>query len=147
MAEDSREEQAEDAPRKRILVVDDEEAVRVFLKRALEHKGYDLTCVADGHAALRALQNAQNNGPYDLMISDILMPEIDGVTLALKASDACPDMGIMLISGYSDQRERAYNLEELIDGVMAKPFTMDLLGAEVKRILAKKAAEKAGDKS
>lgn len=130
----------EPPPKKRILVVDDEESVRVFIKRALEHKGYDLTCVADGHAALRAL----NKAAYDLMISDILMPEIDGVTLALKAGSAYPAMGIMLISGYSDQRERAYNLEELIDGVMAKPFTMDELGAAVKRILAEKAADETG---
>jgi len=128
-------DKAQNPPKKRILVADDEESVRVFLKRALEHKGYDLTCVADGHAALRALQN----GPYDLLISDIVMPEIDGVTLALKASNDYPDMGIMLISGYSDQRERAHNLEELIDGVMAKPFSMDDLGTAVKRILAQRA--------
>ena len=134
MADSQTKEEMEN-PRKRILVADDEENIRVFLKRALEHKGYAPTCVADGDAALRAL----NNESYDLLISDILMPGIDGVTLALKASDSWPDMGIMLISGYSDQRERAHNLEALIDGVMAKPFTMDGLGAEVKRILAKKA--------
>lgn len=130
----------EQPPKKRILVADDEETVRIFLKRALEHKGYDLTCVPDGHSALRALQKDR----YDLLISDIVMPEIDGVTLALKASSAYPDMGIMLISGYSDHRERAHNLEEMIDGVMAKPFTMDALSAAVKRILAERAAAKEG---
>ena len=105
----------------RILIAEDDRAVREFIGRALDHVGHEVASVTDGLAALEALRAAE----YDLLISDIMMPGLDGVSLALKVSKEWPDMGIMLMTGYAHERQRAHNLEALVHCVLPKPFDLE----------------------
>jgi DNA-binding NtrC family response regulator len=118
----------------RILVADDEESVRSFVARALVHAGHEVTEVGDGLQAVSALQDA----PFDLLVTDIVMPEMDGISLALKATKDYPQMAVLLMTGYAAERQRAHNLEELIHKILAKPFTMDDLVTAVSEALAKR---------
>ena len=112
----------------RILVADDEMGVRTVVLRALEIDSHEVTAVADGADALEALGGAR----FDLLLTDIVMPGLDGIALALKAARLHPEMKIVLMTGYADERRRAHNLEALVDQVVAKPFTV----AEIQRIVA-----------
>ncbi len=104
----------------RILVAEDDEAVQKFVCRALVHKGHDVTSVDDGLQALQALDKSQ----FDLLITDIVMPGLDGIGLALKVARDFPAVPVLLMTGYSAERQRAHNLEELICQVITKPFTL-----------------------
>ncbi len=104
----------------RILVAEDEEAVREFVRRALSHQGHEVTAVNDGTRALEALRA----GHYDLLLTDIVMPGMDGIALALKVSKDHPELPILLMSGYPGQRERAHNLDALVHRDISKPFSL-----------------------
>ena len=104
----------------RILVAEDEPSVSAFVQRALTHAGHTVTGVPDGLAAVAALA-AQ---PFDLLLSDIMMPGLDGIALALKAGRDYPAMKILLMSGYASEIQRAHNLDALAHRVIAKPFTL-----------------------
>jgi DNA-binding response OmpR family regulator len=111
----------------RILVAEDDAAVSAFVSRALKHKGHDVTAVPDGSAALAALAGAS----FELLLTDIVMPNLDGIALALKASKDHPAMRILLMTGYANERQRAHNLEALIHRVIEKPFTLEQICAAV----------------
>ncbi len=115
-----------------ILIAEDEDAVRAFLVRALGLRGHEITAVADGSAALEALQKAS----FDLLLADIVMPQLDGVTLALKASKDFPELRIVLMTGYASERPRAYDLDALVHEVVEKPFTLEQICAAVDAALA-----------
>jgi two-component system, cell cycle response regulator CpdR len=117
----------------RILVAEDEAAVSAFVRRALEHQGHDVRTVADGLAAVAALAAER----YDLLLTDIVMPGLDGIALALKASKDYPAMKILLMTGYAAERQRAHNLAALVHRVLPKPFTLGELVAAVAEELAK----------
>jgi two-component system cell cycle response regulator CpdR len=104
----------------RILIAEDDAAVREFVSRALRHQGHDVTAVEDG---LHALERMSAN-TYDLLITDIVMPGLDGIALALKAAKDYPDMAILMMTGYAAERQRAHNLEALIHQVISKPFSL-----------------------
>ena len=104
----------------RILVAEDDLAVRSFVCRALAHRGHEAVGVDDGLRALDALQGSS----FDALLSDIVMPHLDGIALALKVAQVYPDMPVLLMTGYSAERQRAHNLEELAFTVIAKPFTL-----------------------
>lgn len=104
----------------RVLVAEDDVAVREFVRRALVHGGHDVDTANDGLDALTALRDDR----YDLLITDIVMPGLDGIALALKATKEHPEMAILLMTGYAAERQRAHNLDELIHEVVAKPFTL-----------------------
>lgn len=104
----------------RILLAEDERAVREFVRRALENRGHQVTMVEDGIEALSALGGAD----YDLLLTDIVMPGMDGIALALKVARERPGLRILLMSGYAAERQRAHNLDELIHRVIPKPFTL-----------------------
>jgi CheY-like chemotaxis protein len=89
----------------RILLVDDEETVRGFLKRGLEIDGHAVVTANDGSDGLDRLNEA--DGGFDLMLTDIRMPLMDGIALALAAKRDFPDLTILLMTGFADQRERA----------------------------------------
>lgn len=114
-----------------ILVAEDDAAVRAFVVRALEHSGHRVNAVADGHAALDALA-ARN---YDALVSDIVMPGMDGIALALKAAKEWPAMAILLMSGYAHERQRAHNLDALSHEVIAKPFSLEDFNRAVRAVL------------
>jgi len=106
----------------RILLTDDEEAVRGFVKRALEMDGHHVTPAFDGADALEKLN--EENGAFDLLLTDIRMPMMDGIALALAAARDFPAVTILLMTGYADQRERASGLDALIHDVVTKPFSL-----------------------
>lgn len=116
----------------RILLVDDEVPIRAFLKRALEIDGHAVATACDGADALERLEAT---GSPDLMLSDIRMPMLDGIALALAAKERHPAMRILLMTGYAEQRERAAELDGVVEDVLAKPFSIGDLRAMVGRIL------------
>jgi len=115
----------------RILVAEDDPAVRQFVSRALIHHGHMVDAVNDGLEALDALAA----GDYDLLISDIVMPGLDGIALALKVTKDHPHVAIMLMTGYAHERQRAHNIEVLSQYVLAKPFTLEQVTAAVEKML------------
>jgi CheY-like chemotaxis protein len=117
----------------RILLVDDEEPVRGFLKRGLELDGHAITTAIDGADGLDRLTEA--GGAYDLLLTDIRMPIMDGIALALAAKRDYPDLTILLMTGFADQRERARGLQAIVADVLTKPFSLADLRATVTRVL------------
>jgi DNA-binding response OmpR family regulator len=103
-----------------ILVAEDEPSLREFLIRGLGIAGYQVGSAADGSAALLALAEAS----YELLITDIVMPRLDGIALALKVAKDYPDVRILMMTGYAHERMRAHNLDCLSHQVIAKPFTL-----------------------
>jgi two-component system, cell cycle response regulator CpdR len=117
----------------RILIAEDEEAVRSFVRRALEIDGHVVSEARDGAEALETLEIEK--GAFDLLLTDIRMPLMDGIALALAAAPQFPDLVILLMTGYADQRERAHGLEALIHDVVTKPFSLADIRAKVKEAL------------
>ena len=115
-----------------ILVVEDEPTVSAFISKALTLSGHDAKVAEDGQRALEALAKQR----FDLLLSDIVMPELDGIALALKASQDWPEMPILLMSGYAQERQRAHNLDALAHAVLAKPFDLQTLRDMVSAALA-----------
>ena len=118
----------------RILLADDEEPVRGFLKRGLELDGHQITTAIDGGDALDRLNEMQ--GAFDLLLTDIRMPIMDGIALALAAKRDYPELTILLMTGFADQRERAKGLQAIVADVLTKPFSLADLRATVTRVLA-----------
>ncbi len=118
----------------RILVADDEKGVREFVARALTHRGHEVTAVEDGLQALEVLGRQE----FDLLITDIVMPGLDGIALALKVSKEWPDMAVLLMTGFAHERQRAHNLESLIHRVIEKPFSLGDLCAAAEESLARR---------
>ncbi|GAB5389174.1 MAG: response regulator [Alphaproteobacteria bacterium] len=108
---------------KRILVADDEPSVRTFVVRALESAGADVVAVENGLLAVEALPA----GPWDLLITDIRMPEMDGISLALKCGADHPGLPILMMTGYATEQQRAVGMDALIHAVLDKPFTLQNL--------------------
>jgi two-component system, cell cycle response regulator CpdR len=106
----------------RILVADDEEGLRSLIARALKQDGHEVVTASDGAEALDVLTREQ--GAFELLLSDIRMPVMDGIALALAAARDHPDVTILLMTGYADQRERAHGLDALIHDVITKPFSL-----------------------
>ena len=78
----------------------------------------------------------REEGRFDLLLTDIRMPIMDGIALALAAVRDFPDLTVMLMTGYADQRERAHGLDAIIHDVIAKPFPVATLRATVNEALA-----------
>ena len=104
----------------RILIAEDEEGLRSLV--ALELDGHDVMTANDGAEALDML--VREKGAFELLLTDIRMPVMDGIALALAAARDHPDLTILLMTGYADQRERAHGLDALIHDVVTKPFTL-----------------------
>ena len=120
----------------RILLAEDEETLRAMLVRAFA-SDHEVTAASDGAEALDKLNEAQ--GEFDLLLTDIRMPLMDGIALALAAARDWPELTILLMTGYADQRERAHGLDALIHDVIAKPFSLsDIRKAVAEALLAKK---------
>jgi two-component system, cell cycle response regulator CpdR len=117
----------------RVLVAEDDVAVRTFVTRALTHARFSVTDVEDGQQALQALEIER----FDLLVADIVMPVVDGIALALSAGSRQPDLRILLITGYPVEQKRARNLDALIHGVIPKPFSLQELCAAAKAALGR----------
>lgn len=115
----------------RIMIAEDEAGVREFVARALTHDGHQVTVAEDGLEALQAMAGDR----FDLLLTDIVMPGLDGIALALKAGSLYPEMRILLMSGYAAERQRAHNLEALVHRVVAKPFSLREICEAVRQTL------------
>lgn len=122
----------------RILIADDEEAMRGLVARALMLDGHDTVTAEDGAEALDIL--SRDNGSFDLLLTDIKMPVMDGIALALASARDFPALTILLMTGYADQRERASGLDALIHDVVTKPFGMADIRKAVNEALASRRA-------
>lgn len=109
----------------RILVVEDEEDMGILLRRALERRGFRVNLAADGTEALAVL----GSGPYDLLITDLLMPRMDGLRLAEAARRRWPHLPVILITGLGDWESYVRAMDLDVVGYLTKPLRMaDFLG-------------------
>jgi len=118
----------------RILVTEDDEAVRSFVMRALQMDGHSVLAAEDGAEAMDVLR--RENGAFDLVLTDIQMPVMDGIALALNIARDWPTLTILLMTGFADQRERAHGLEALVHDVVTKPFSLAQIRAAVNEAIA-----------
>ena len=113
----------------RILLAEDEDAMRTYLARALENAGYEVVSVDRGTAALPLLESEQ----FDLLLSDIVMPEMDGIELAQRCAEVSPQTKVMFITGFA-----AVTLKAGRDAphakMLSKPFHLKDLVMEVERM-------------
>jgi CheY-like chemotaxis protein len=106
----------------RVLIVDDEESMRMLVGRAIAMDGHQTLTAQDGAEALEILTREQ--GRFDLLLTDIQMPVMDGIALALATARDFPRLTILLMTGFADQRERAYGLNAIAHDVISKPFSV-----------------------
>jgi CheY-like chemotaxis protein len=118
----------------RSLLAEDEEALRLLTARALADSGHEVVTAVDGADALDIL--TRQGGRFDLLLTDIRMPLMDGIALALSVARDHPKIIILLMTAYADQRERAANLDALIHDVILKPFTLAEIKTAVNEALA-----------
>jgi two-component system, cell cycle sensor histidine kinase and response regulator CckA len=114
----------------RVLLVEDEDAVRSFAVRALQRQGYEVLEAATGAEALEVM--AQVQGEVDLIVSDVIMPEMDGPTMLKEIRKTHPDLPIIFVSGYPDDAFKKSLDENEQFGFLQKPFTLPQLAAKVK---------------
>lgn len=114
----------------RILLAEDDMAMRTYLERALQNAGYIVDLVDRGTAALPYLED----GHYDLLLSDIVMPEMDGIELAQRCNEISPATKVMFITGFAAVTLKA-SREQPHAKVLSKPFHLRDLVMEVERVL------------
>ena len=127
------------SPMASILVAEDDQAVRDFVSRALAYYGHNVTTVADGSAALAALAERQ----YDLMLTDIVMPGLDGIALAAQATKDNPTMSVLMMTGFASEGQRAHGSspgapQTVADRVISKPFSLKEICTAVEEALQKR---------
>jgi two-component system cell cycle response regulator CpdR len=113
----------------RILLAEDDDSMRVYLARALERVGYDVVAVDNGLSAVPLLENE----PFDLLLTDIVMPQMDGIELAQKAAEIAPDIRVMFITGFAAVALKA-GRKTPDARVLSKPFHLKDLVLEVERM-------------
>jgi two-component system cell cycle response regulator CpdR len=120
----------------RVLITDDEEPLRLLVARAIAMDGHEITTAQDGAEALEIITD--NDGAFDLLLTDIKMPVMDGIALALAVARDYPQLTILLMTGFADQRERASGLEAIVHDVVTKPFAVADIRTAVADALASK---------
>jgi CheY-like chemotaxis protein len=121
----------------RVLIADDEESMRTLVARAIAMEGHETVTAQDGAEALDIL--VSEDGAFDLLLTDIQMPVMDGIALALSAARDFPRLTILLMTGFADQRERASNLSAIAHDVITKPFSVaDIRTAVADALAARK---------
>jgi two-component system cell cycle sensor histidine kinase/response regulator CckA len=116
-----------------ILLVEDEDAVRVFGARALRNKGYNVLEARGGEEAIKVIDEQKEK--IDLLISDVVMPQMDGPTLVRHISAKRPELKVIFISGYTEDRFREQLKEGEVVHFLPKPFSLKQLAAKVKEVL------------
>lgn len=122
----------------RVLIADDEDSMRTLVARAIAMDGHETITAQDGAEALEILTS--EDGAFDLLLTDIQMPIMDGIALALSAARDFPHLTILLMTGFADQRERASNLNALVHDVITKPFSV----ADIRTAVADALASRKG---
>lgn len=123
-----------DSYKHRILLAEDDEAMRAYLERALQNAGYDVASVDRGTAAIPLLEEQH----FDLLLSDIVMPEMDGIELAQRCNTISPQTKVMFITGFAAVTLKA-SREQPTAKVLSKPFHLRDLVLEVQRALGSEA--------
>lgn len=118
----------------RILVAEDDAAERALLVRAFKADGHEVVAVDDGQAALAEL--TANPSAIDLVVSDVEMPLLDGISLAKRAISARAEIKVLLISGHQESLDRAKALNAAGVRCLAKPASLEVVRAEVGKMLA-----------
>lgn len=113
----------------RILLAEDDQAMRAYLSRALENAGYDVVAVDRGTAAVPLLEKED----FDLLLSDIVMPEMDGIELAQRCSEISPRTKVMFITGFAAVSLRT-SREAPQSKILSKPFHLKDLVMEVEQM-------------
>ena len=117
-----------------ILLVEDEDAVRVFSTRALRNKGYNVLEARSGEEALTVIEK-EGGENIDLIITDVVMPQMDGPTMYKAIRERWPDMKVVFVSGYTEDRLREQFTSGEVIWFLPKPFTLKQLAAKVKEVL------------
>jgi CheY-like chemotaxis protein len=121
----------------RVLIADDEDSMRTLVARAIAMDGHETVTAEDGAEALEIL--SREHGAFDLLLTDIQMPVMDGIALALAAARDFPNLTILLMTGFADQRERASGLNAIAHDVITKPFSVaDIRTAVADALAARK---------
>ena len=118
-------------PMRRILLAEDDESMRGFLERALERAGYEVVSFDNGADALARLHEE----PFTLLLTDIVMPRMDGIELARKASEIDPELKIMFITGFAAVTLNTETAAPRDARVLSKPFHLKDLVREVDTLL------------
>ncbi|MBL8883672.1 MAG: response regulator [Hyphomicrobium sp.] len=116
----------------RILLAEDDDSMRGFLVKALEKANYDVVAFANGEDAYERLKHE----PFTLLLTDIVMPKMDGIELARRASEIDPDLKIMFITGFAAVVLNSDHQPPKDARVLSKPFHLKDLVKEVDRLLA-----------
>ncbi len=119
-------------PLHRILLAEDDDSMRGFLVKALEKAKYDVVAFANGEDAFERLKHE----PFTLLLTDIVMPKMDGIELARRASEIDPNLKIMFITGFAAVVLNSDNAPPKDARVLSKPFHLKDLVKEVDRLLA-----------
>lgn len=118
----------------RILLADDDRATRDLVRRALEGDGHVVVAAEDGAEALDKLKDGAAQG-FDLVVTDVQMPAVDGILLAEEALKLKPGLRIVLMSGYADALAGAARFNAHKIGTITKPFTLEQIRALVRATL------------
>ena len=116
----------------RILLAEDDDSLRNFLARALERAGYEVEACADGDEAMAAL----GKGSYDLLLTDIVMPGVDGIEVAREAAARMPGLPIMFITGFAAVALANGDRTPQGSKVLSKPVHLREIVAEVEKMVA-----------
>jgi CheY-like chemotaxis protein len=119
-----------------VLVIDDEAAVRETLSEMLEALGHQVVLADSGYEAVQKLAAV---GDFDFVFTDLAMPEMDGWETAREIRKRRPEMRIVLVTGYGPGTVPPAGEENLVDGILGKPFDFAQVGDTIRSILAKKA--------
>src|SRR6202008_2598992 len=106
----------------RVLIADDEASMRMLVARAIAMDGHETVTAEDGAEALEIL--TREDGAFDLLLTDIQMPVMDGIALALASARDFPELKILLMTGYADQARRGPGLNAIVHDVVTKPFSV-----------------------
>jgi two-component system response regulator MprA len=125
----------------KILVVDDEPAVRESLRRALELEGYEIELAADGSEALYRLEG---DAEPDAMILDVLMPGVDGLQVCRRLRETGSKLPVLMLTARTEVEDRVAGLDAGADDYVTKPFALDELLARVRALLRRTTPEEGG---
>lgn len=116
----------------RILLAEDDDSLRPFLARSLENGGHEVLAFRDGEDAIPLL----DTGEIDILVSDLVMPGINGIELARLAKDKSPDLPVIFITGFSAVAVEALETVDGVNKILSKPFHLNSLVEAVNRALA-----------
>ena len=118
----------------RVLLADDDAAMRDMVRRSLGADGHTVTVANDGQDALDQMQGADQ--PFDILVTDVQMPAVDGISLATQMLELHPGLKVVLMSGLQSEMARASNLKAQGAQFISKPFTLEQIRSVVRSALA-----------